>query len=390
MNNVVINYSDGGLGTPLSGEDFISGLIFYGASLPSGFIAATPYAEVFSLGEAEALGITAHTAMSASTITDVVHYHISEYFRANPKGDLWVYVATGASSASTYSEITTLQNASEGKLRQLGVYEQKAFATSSLNSIQSVLDTNASNNKPLECIYQGDFSSISLSSLSDLSSLVDDNVSACVGQDGGATGAALYAVIGKSIGCVGLALGTVSRVPVNQSIAWVGQNQMAATEMETLAFANGVLYNAQSDGLIENIDSKKYMFLRKFVGLSGSFWNNDYTANIETSDFTSIHLNRTIHKAARNVRSGMLPNLSSPVYFNADGSIQSYSIEHFKSVCDVALGSMLSNGEISNYKTIINAKQDVLSTKILYITIQIIPVGVADSIDISLGFVLSV
>ena len=109
-----------------------------------------------------------------------------------------------------------------------------------------------------------------------------------------------------------------------------------------------------------------------------------------TSDYSNISNNRTIHKAARNVRARILPSLASPVFFNSDGSIALYSIAFFQDEANTALSFMQAAGEISQYNVIINAKQNVLSTKTLTMNVQIVPVGVANIININLGFVLSV
>jgi hypothetical protein len=512
MNNVNITYSNGGLGTPAVGEDFISGMLFYADAYPSGFSSGAKIKNFLSLNQAEAAGINlsysdetpaaaeftvtnkgaageqilvlvstnlpigtvnfgTYTLTSADVVstttcaqgiadyinagtyqhgftsvagtasftvvcppgygvypnnpsnfyfsygffgsvtfaatfaqpaqvggtdgvagtTATIHYHVSEYFRANPTGNLWVMITTDDSTVNDYEEITTLQNAAQGKIRQVGVFETINFATANLTKIQTVLDVNTGNNKPLEAIYQANFSNVAdLSTLTDLASLTNPNVSVTIGQDGAADGAFLYKSTAKSVGCMGLLLGAVSSAVVSESVAWPAKFQMASGEMDTLAFANGALYNNQSDNLISNIDSKRYVFLRKFVGLGGSYFNNDYTANLATSDYTRIRLNRTIHKAARNVRGAMLPNLSSPLKFNSDGTLSVLTINYFKNVCNTALGFMVSASEISQYNTIIDASQNVLSTNELNITIQIIPIGAAETISINLGFVLSI
>ena len=383
MNNVNIVYSQSGLGTPATGQDFISGLIFYGAP-------ANITVECLSVADAEAVGITAHTSTTAATYTDVIHYHIAEYFRGNPTGDLHVIATTGASSASSYSEITTMQLAANGVIRQVGVYEQVAFSGTNLALLQTQVTSLVANNMPLEVIYQPDFSTVSnLTALVDLSTLLYPNVSVCVGQDGAATGAGLYTTIGKSIGIVGITLGAVSSAAVEESIAWVANFNMANVELATPAFANGNLYSTLSPNLITQIDAKQYVFLRTFVGITGSYFNNDWTANVPTSTYSSIHINRTIHKAARNVRAALLPSLASPVYFNADGTIAVTSVVNFQSLSNGALANMQSAGEISQFKTIINIKQNVLATKTLVMTLEIVPVGVANTITINLGFVLN-
>lgn len=58
-NDVIFVKQQGGLGRPLAGEDFISGLLFYSdATYPTGFSSSNKCNAVFSIQEAEALGIT--------------------------------------------------------------------------------------------------------------------------------------------------------------------------------------------------------------------------------------------------------------------------------------------------------------------------------------------
>ncbi len=503
-NNVNIAYSTAGLGTPATGQDFISGMIFYTSTYPSGFSSASPIQEILSVSQLAGLGITngsigetkatgsttvtstgstgaiitlvvnttvfgnvtigSYTVLSTDTLStvatglaasvnantlstngftasatgavvtvtapvqtgvggnsfvfantftgsatatnttftggvasynDPIYYHINEYFIANPTGDLWVMIQTGTSSTSSYSEIVTLDNASQGLIRQIGIYEQLAFNTDNLALIQTQINSCITNNKPLEVIYQGDFSAVSnLTTLTDLTTLNAPNVSVVIGQDGGNTllggGYRLWLATNKSIGILGITLGAVSSALVSTSIAWVQNFNMSNVEYNTLALANGAAYNAQADNLLNAIDSKAYIFLKKYIGLSGSYFNNQYTAIASTSSYCSIANNRTIHKASRQVRAALLPSLASPVYFNADGSIALYSIQFFESECESALNAMVSAGEISKYAVIINAKQNVLATKTLNITVQLLPVGTANIINISLGFVLSI
>ena len=51
---------------------------------------------------------------------------------------------------------------------------------------------------------------------------------------------------------------------------------------------------------------------------------------------------------------------------------------------------MLSNGEISNYSTTINAKQNVVANKSITLSCAIQPVGVANQININLGFAVTI
>lgn len=497
-NKISIIKGAGGLGRPLPGEDFISGLVFYmptaspAFALPSGFSTTDRIKEIFSVTDAEALGITdthigetkatstitvsgggtagdtvnlsfegtalgtyTSTGSSASTMAaglvtminagtathgytavigsptttvtvtapagtgvylntkaisivtsgtasvaagnfsggvaskiDILHYHISEYFRVQPKGDLFV----GIYEASTdLAETVLVQNYAQGRIRQMGVYTQSAFSTSLVNAFQTQITTSETNYKPFEGVFQGDFSGTSdLTTLTDLHTLSASNVSVTVGQDGGNVGLALWKATGKSIGTVGVTLGAISLAKVSDSIAWVGKFDMASSELDTLAFANGTLYNSLSDGTIDNIDSKGYIFLKKHVGLGGSYFDNPYTAIALTSDYCYIQNNRTISKASRGLRTSLLPALASPVKVNADGTLSEDVVAYFKSLCDQALDIMMQNQELSAYAVVINPKQNVLSTSQIKITIALVPIGSANEIIVNIGYTVAI
>ena len=70
MNDVVFIKGQGGLGRPLAGEDFISGYLHYTSALPSGFSSTDRIKQVFSIDEAEDLGITnTHIGETKATAT---------------------------------------------------------------------------------------------------------------------------------------------------------------------------------------------------------------------------------------------------------------------------------------------------------------------------------
>lgn len=496
-NNVTIIKGAGGLGRPLAGEDHISGYIHYTSVLPSGFSSGDRIKQVFSVSDAEALGITntsigevlgtgsttvtgigstgatlnitvltqnetidlgTYTVVASDTTTtlvatgmaatinsgtashgftatgstnfvnitapigsgvgtsaytfsntatgsltyssttsftkgtaseiDIIHYNVSEYFRAQPKGNLYIGIYA---SASDFSEIVSLQNFADGKLRQVGVYSQSNFSTSDVTLLQTQATACEANNKPLEILYQANFVTLTdLTSLADLHTLTAKNVSVCFGQDAGNTGLALWYATNKTIGCLGLTLGALAAAKVNESIAWVGKFNMSNVEMESLAFANGALLNIQSDGLIDAIDGKGYVFLKKYVGISGSYFDNPYTAIATTSDYSRINNNRTINKAVRGLRTYLLPSIASPIKINSDGTISEDVISFFETQCARALDVMVRDGELSAFSVEINPAQNVLSTNQITVNVSLVPVGTADEIIVNVGFVLSV
>ena len=494
MNDIIFIKGQGGLGRPLPGKDYVSGLLLYSATLPSGFTSGDRIKQIFSLEQAEGLGITdthigetkatgeitvtgagvqgdtietkvnngtatislgiaivpatpttttvavaivdainagtlAH-GYTASNIAAVItltapagsgidansfiisnvivgtatvglvqfaggvastfdhfHYHISEFFRMQPKGNLYVgiYAVPGA---YTFAEIETMQNFAQGEIRQIGVYVTSvAFATSQVDSIQTQCSLLETNKKPLNAIYQGDFSAVSdLATLSNLRILTNKNVTVTLGQDGANVGNQRFKALGKSIGSLGVTLGAVSFSSVAESIGWVGKFNAANTELDTLAFANGDVYRTLADSFITAIDLKGYVFLKKHQDINGSYFNDSYTSIAASDDFSTIENNRTADKAIRGMRAILLPALSSPIKVNADGTLSEDSIGYFSSLAKRALEQMERDNELSAFSVTIDPLQDVLTTSKIVISVSIVPLGVARTIEVNVSF----
>ena len=513
FNDVNIIKSASGLGTPLEGTDFISGILFYsGATLPTGFTSTTRNQVVFSVADAVNLGITntslgetkstatylvttkfttgdkfkltcntiastspiiadalagiitlcdytadataatntttsataiaaainaltylhGFTATSATatvTITaapgqgiflntgtpyvktetgailgtltqnvvpgvasdiDILYYHVSEFFRRQPKGKLYIGIYATA-DVGTFANMADLQNYATGSIRQLFIYQKSAvFSTAQVNAIQA-------QNTSLEAIRIPYWSVIlggEISGTADLTgyavnlkALTAPQVTVTIAQDGAAKGFKLYKATGKSITNGGEALGTLSLSAVNNNWAWIGKFQVASSELDTLAFANGQLWTALSNGAQTNLDTLGFAILRKVQGLNGSYHNNPWTCITSANDYSRINRNRTIYKAIESVRAILLPETGGDVKVNANGTLTLDKIGYYKGLGQQALATMVSDNELSAYNIIINPNQNIVSTGILVVTVELLPIGSADFITVNIGFV---
>ena len=502
LSDIIFQKGQGGLGRPLAGQDFISGLCFYSNTLPAGFSPTNRIKQLFSVSDAVAAGIlndnsdavaptfqylitavgsagdkinltvaiasgkiinlgtytkvatdittaqlganiasainagtishgySAAFAVATLTITGtldsgvylnnatlpvvatvtgaiagtltqpsggvasklaVYYYHIAEYFRLQPKGSLYVGFFA-ITSPYTFQEISTIQSFANGSIRQVGIFKDQAstFAVGDLTLIDLVCKANDNLHKPLSALYAADLSGLAdISALTDLNLLTANKCSAVIGQDGGGLGNALFLAGGKSITILGALLGAVSLSKVSESVAWVGQYNISnGSECEVLGFANGQLFSAAaiSDNLLQALDAKRYVFLRKYVGASGSFFNGGHAAISVTSDYAYIENNRTIDKATRGIYASLLPSLNSPLRLNADGSLRETTTAFLETQAEVNLNQMVRDGELSAHKVSINPAQNVLSTSQIIIAVVMVINGVARSIIVPIGF----
>lgn len=520
LNNIVFVKGSGGLGRSLPGTDYISGLIFYDNTLPSGFSTNDRIKLIYSVEDAKAIGITntysdetkatctvtfnvtgqtgeaitisskeggnnGRKAVSGGTLVDAIYktvklgtytvsadntvpadlaagtaqsinlgsathgykatssgsvvtitakpglgtfpngkslslavagsitpsttaysggiasknaikyYHISEYFRLQPQGKLYVGIFDVPVGAYTFAEIGTMSAFSTGTIKQLGIYQDgQAFNYNDVTVIQSSCDILDAAIAPLSVLFASDFSGVTnLSTLADLGTLSGNKVSVVLGQDAGALGNQLAWAYGKSISTLGATLGAVALAKVSEDIAWVSKfNISNGVECETIGFANGLpLTDASiSTNLISLIDSKRYIFLRKLVNVSGSFFNDSHTSIAIDSDYAYIENNRVIDKAIRGVYSDLIPSLNGPLTLNSDGTLEDGTVAYLQSQAAFSVNQMVRNTELSAASVVINPSQNVATTSTVEVAITLVPIGVARAIIVNIGFSTSI
>jgi hypothetical protein len=356
----------------------------------------TPYASTITGGTT---GTWTQPTGSGSTVLgvaswiDTLYYHISEYFRIQAKGELYVGLYEEEASTYTFAALTLMQTYAVGAIKQMAVFEKNvAFAAAQCAALQAIATANEAVYKPMQIMLNAEISATgSVATLVDLSTQTAPNVSVCIAQDGANAGYYIYKATGKSVGSIGAMLGAVSFAVVSESIAWVGKFNMAlGTELDTIAFSNGQFYTALADSQFESLNNYSYVFLRKIVNIAGSYWSDSKTTVTPTSDYATIENNRVYQKITRVVRANMLPALSSPLKVNADGTLTNATIGYFETLANNPLVQMEADNELSAHKIIINPAQDVLATSTLELTLQNVPLGVARIIKVNVGFVKSV
>jgi hypothetical protein len=387
LSKVTINVGQGGLGRRALNKDKISGLLFFDDTLPSGFVTSDRVKKVFSLAEAEALGIA-----QASAAHDVHWYHISEYFRINPEGELWIGYFAVPVSTYAFTEITTMVNIAEGEIRQLGVYaEALTFAAAQVTTIQAIIALADADGKPLSVFYAANMAAITAvtgwAAVTDLRTLTARKVTVVVAESGSGAGLALATTKAFSITALGAAVGAASLASVEQSIGNPQNfNISNGIEMEVPALSNGDLVSALSDAGLGSLKDKGYLIARKYVPkIAGTYFERCPTAIASTNDFAWLETNRTVDKAIRLVDSALTPLLQGNVLVNADGTLKAESIGYYIDAAQRPLTQMEADGEVSATQVLINPAQNVLSTSTLTVTIKIIPVGIAEQIVVNIG-----
>jgi hypothetical protein len=395
MGRIVFNRQQGGLGRQQPGNDYISGLIFQNASpLLSGAVQ-----KVFSLAEAETLGVTA-------AAYPIEHYHISEFFTIAEKvtglaqGVLYFMIKAITPTAYDGTEIEDIQNFASGDIRQVGVFLTDPYLSSMVTDSQTKATALEAGDRPLSVLLTADFTALTVAGLADARTLDSKNVSVVIGEDADGVGGALAVSETTSISTLGATLGAAAQAAVHENIGWRQKFDIThGTEYEVLNFTTGEAVADQTQVFIDALTEDGYIFAVKETGINGSFHNDSATATAITSDFAYLENNRTIDKAVRLVRENLIPKINSPLYVDADsGKLSEATIEDFKNEAFKALENMATNGEINTNadgelpanSVVIDPDQDVLSTSQIILTISIVPVGVARLITVNIGFQTSI
>ncbi len=419
LNDVVINKLSGGLGRRTPDRDMVSGLVFDIAldnSTPPkpkktsltnnpNFTVGTPI-RLASLEDAENVGITSVIDTDGCS----VYYQVSQFFRINPSGDLWVMGigATDYKDLVSKSEVLLSDDSVNGEIRQLAVtYSNKdtvfnSLATPDGNSTEEAVGEAAKitekaflqDYRPLEIFLEGkgfgvflkpdssnDGAIPGVSTAKDLRDLNAPNVSVTIAMDKQKAKDANY----NNTAAVGVLLGAVSKAKVSENIAWIEKFNLTGDGFRSVGFVGGE--NLPTEGDQGTLNAMGYIFTRKHIGIPGVYFNDSHTCTKETDDFAFIESNRTINKAARIARTALLPKLNSPVLVDPEtGKLPPSVVKGYETLCRSALERMISNEEASDIDVFVDPDQDILADSRLIVKMAIVPLGTARQIIVNLGF----
>ena len=409
LNDIVINKTTGGLGRRQPNEDNISGLITTGIAVSGGVQLDTVY-NLKSVADAEALKIdTAYDATSGNKM--LLYHHITEFFRMNPNGELYLLVVAQEVTATDVllSDLVDKTNANyakkllveaNGKIRQLGVCLNPDTGytptiTTGLDADVLLAATNAEAlyleeaalHRPVHIILEGrsiDSTTIG-TSLKDLREEALPHVSVVAGADKAISNAdAQY----NGYAAVGTVLGAVSKAKVNESIAWVEKfNLQSEGKLTAVGLSGNTALTSITDGSQDTLNTKGYIFFRTHTGIPGVYANDSHTYTATTDDFAYIENNRTIDKAIRLIRAKLLPKLGSPLKVDADtGQLEAQVVKNFEALGKAAIEVMVQNEEASEIDVYVNPEQNILATGNLEVKFDIVPTGTARKITVTIGF----
>ena len=385
--------------------------------------------ELNSLNDAIEAGITEYsgevdseTSVSTDVLAGIPYYHIRQFFNmAGGSGRLFVMFAD---CSKDWNAIIEMQRAATGAIFQIGVWTEQQLWTkpdeaATAYSISLVADLNRVAVEladdyfaPAHILLCANTSKVKIGTttssqiaISQIPSCVVDSryVTVLLSQSMDEQVRRMQASLNSTtpVGLVGLALGTLTQAGVGESIGWVRQfdlvNYVPAIEMgfgdSTVSdglITNGLSYSSLSKAQLNALEEAGYVFARTFEGLEGhTYFANDHTCS--AGDYCTISRNRTINKSRRLIRVALLPYVNSPIKVDpANGNLSSAQVTVFENLIKDILDSMESAEEISGTAFVtVPAEQNILVTKKLNLSYGIVPMGCAESIDVTEGLYVS-
>lgn len=453
LGGVYMSDIDGNIGVEKTNvSEKVSGLLFdiagqtnFWESGPAKAMAAQlkdAVVELNCLEDAIALGIVPYngektedtvTGEGASQVTvpgetkdflyGIPYYHIKHYFQINGgSGRLFICFAD---CSENWNALNLMQRAAVGMINQFGIWTEQSLwrltdSQATQYSIELVGDiqtlaTKMANESHAPAVFILNANSAKVKDATDENEVVFSMIPNAKLKECRYVAISLsqgidteVSVMQKSlesktpVGNIGALLGILSTSNVAESIGFVSPHNMGNYFPDVeFGFGNVELgsdgelkntmrYSAMTDRQIDTLHDNGYIFLCKYAGLEGRvYFNGDSTCSEQ--DYRTIARNRVINKSRRGVRQALLPYVNSPLKIDpATGQLSAAQITVFKNLVEDVLRLMADAEEISGIgKVDIPAKQNVLKNDKLALKYSLIPMGTAQTIDVTEGFAVS-
>lgn len=373
--------------------------------------------ELHSLDDAEALGFSVATdANAVATAMSMTWYHISEYFRLNPDGVLYLVSgddtlsAGGPFAAGGLADLAMA--ASDNGIRYMGVVFGAAndasitsdggladFVKATRTAAQAWVEARAAEFVYVDTVVLEGFGGTG--ALADLKTEDAPQVHVTVACDHG-----YMTPVGEpkllATAAVGTVLGSIGVRMLSESIGSVTlekypDNKRGASNYTLVdtrknrwvkpGTSLGDLFADLTQVQRDELRNKAYGYAGQYEGYQGVYFDHDATCTTVIDDFNTIHTNRLWNEAARRVRRALIPRINSRVQIDpASGKIKASAVADWDAACKRELNTLLAETEIADFRFSMDPNQDVIAQGKVLVKVSITPNGIAKAIEAEIGF----
>lgn len=220
------------------------------------------------------------------------------------------------------------------------------------------------------------------------------NVSVVVAQDPAMSGLQSPIAIGTVLGSVAIRkihedLGSVDIE--EKPSARKGEENYTITDSSTGRWSNATLCDGTKflDLVVSKqaaISSNGYIYVGSFKNYGGFFLSGCQTAVQPTSDYAFFNFNCVWNKAARLIRTSLIPRVRSNVPVDSStGYIKSTTISYWTGIISKQLETMVAAGNISGFDVYIDPKQKPSIDTSLYIKTRLVTNRIVHEFEVELG-----
>lgn len=401
-----INKLNGGLG---GGDTSDRVAVFVaGADAIAGKLEQYKAYELLQIEDLEARGITEETD---ATNKELTHYHLSEVFRLSPETSVNIITVPKATKVSELKNddkfISALRSINGINTVCVGGLTADETAQIAAQGAQLLVDKLAEDFIYIDvALLEGKGSYITGALVADYVNLREfdsENVSLIWSHDPAIAGKdAAYA----DHGAVGSALGMLMVRAIHENLGSVDievkPSKRKAEENYTLtdtkagrwlsaALSNGQVFESLSGADQKKLNELGYIYVGKFEGYGGYYFSNSHTCTEEGNDYCFIERNAIWNKAARIIRTTLIPRIRSKVQSDpSTGYIKHTTITDWDGRVRKNLLPMKSEGNVADFDIYINPKQAAVSTKPFNIKVHLVADGIAHDFEIDLGYTKSI
>ena len=182
---------------------------------------------------------------------------------------------------------------------------------------------------------------------------------------------------------VGTALGRATKISAHVKL---GDGSLGALSLTDIYFGTES-YRDFGASAAEALHDAGYLTFMQRQGLSGYYFGVDNMAT--NDDFRILVHGRVIDKAVRIAVQAYMPYIETSAEIADDGSIDAADAEYISSILDSQLRANME-GQFSNCKVVVDAKQDIINTSRLKVGLSILPLGYLSWITVDIGLATSI
>lgn len=400
-----INKMNGGLG---GGEtsDRVAVLVVGGAAIANKLELNKKY-ELLQIEDVEALGITAETDKKNK---ELIHYHLEEIFRLSPETRMHIIVvpkATKASELKNLPEFISALRSIEG-INTIGIVELTADASIdvAVQGVQLMVDELAKDYIYIDSVVLeglGAYLDEKFVDFTDLRKLDSENVMPIWAQD---PAIAKRDEVYKGHAAVGSAMGMLMVRAIHENLGSVdievkprnrkAEQDYTLTDIKrgkwlSASLSNGLAFPTLSGPDQKKLDELAYNYVGAFSGYGGYFFSGSHTCTESKNDYCFAERNAIWNKAARIIRSILIPRIRSKVQADpSTGYIKHTTITDWDGRVRKGLEAMVRSGNIADFDIYINPKQAAVSDKPFSIKVSLVADGIVHEFEIDLGYTKSI